>query len=159
MESPPAEVPGPDPTHLNDVEWLLQSMGDAYPLFEAGNLLVSLRNVHLVFVLDPETKTVKWHTSDPLVMQHDPDLIGDGWVGIFDNNRDFTKRGRMQGGSRVVALQPHTDSTRLLFPTPRSDPFYTEARGKWQVLENRNFLLTENLLRRTYSLAVGKQAS
>lgn len=144
VESPTAVVPGPDPTHLNDVEPLSPSMADEYPLFEAGDLLVSLRNVHLVFVVDPDSETVKWHASEPFIMQHDPDFIGNGWIGVFDNNRDFTDRGSMQGGSRIVALQPHTDSTRVLFPTARSEPFYTEAGGKWQMLDNGNLLLTEN---------------
>ncbi|WP_103027130.1 arylsulfotransferase family protein [Salinibacter altiplanensis] len=144
VEDSAARLPGTDPTHLNDVEPLSPSMADAYPLFEAGDLLVSLRNVHLVFVLDPETETVKWHASDPFIMQHDPDFIGDGWIGVFDNNRDLTTRGTMQGGSRVWAIQPHTDSIEVLFPTPKSDAFYTEAGGKWQMLSNGNLLLTES---------------
>ncbi len=142
--SPMAELPGPDPTHLNDVEPLPSSMADEYPLFEAGDLLVSLRNIHLVFVVDPETRSVKWHASDPFIMQHDPDFMGNGWIGVFDNNRDFTPRGRMLGGSRIVALQPHTDSTKVLFSSSRSAPFYTKAGGKWQHLPNGNLLLTEN---------------
>ena len=144
VEASAARLPGTDPTHLNDVEPLSPSMADAYPLFEAGDLLVSLRNVHLVFVLDPETETVKWHASEPFIMQHDPDFIGDGWIGVFDNNRDLTARGTMQGGSRIWAVQPHTDSTEVLFPTPKSDAFYTEAGGKWQMLSNGNMLLTES---------------
>ena len=144
VESPTAKVPGPDPTHLNDVEPLPPGMAEEYPTFEAGDLLVSLRNIHLVFVLDPESETVKWHASAPFVMQHDPDFIGDGWIGVFDNNRGLTERGTTQAGSRIVALQPHTDSTTVLFPTSRSEPFYTEAGGKWQMLDNGNMLLTEN---------------
>ncbi|WP_232798044.1 arylsulfotransferase family protein [Salinibacter altiplanensis] len=139
VEDSAARLPGTDPTHLNDVEPLSPSMADAYPLFEAGDLLVSLRNVHLVFVLDPETETVKWHASDPFIMQHDPDFIGDGWIGVFDNNRDLTTRGTMQGGSRVWAIQPHTDSTEVLFPTPKSDAFYTEAGGEMADAEQREF--------------------
>jgi len=132
-----------DLTHLNDVEPLSASMADAYPLFEAGDLLVSLRNVHLVFVVDPETRTVKWHASDPFILQHDPDFLGHGWIGVFDNNRDFTSRGTMLGGSRILAFQPSTDSMEVRFPTPQSDSFYTHAGGKWQQLENGNMLLTE----------------
>lgn len=131
-------------THLNDIEPLAPDMADQYPLFEAGDLLVSLRNIHLVFVFDTESKTVKWYESEPFIQQHDPDFIGDGWIGVFDNRDDFIERGKLLGGSRIVALQPHTDSTRVLFPTPLSDPFYTDIRGKWQMLENNNMLLTES---------------
>lgn len=142
-----------DITHLNDVEPLHSSMADEYPLFEAGDLLVSLRKIDLVFVADPESGTVKWHTSDPLIQQHDPDFIGNGWIGIFDNNMDFTKRGKMLGGSRIVAVQPHTDSVEVRFPTPHSAPFYTDATGKWQQLRNGNMLLSESKAGRVVEVA------
>jgi len=145
-DQPQAGTGGPlwnDISHINDVEPLSSSISGEYPLFDAGDLLISLRNLHLVFVLDPDSGEVKWHASDPFITQHDPDFIGGGWVGVFDNNEDFTKRGRMNGGSRIIALQPHTDSLRVLFPTQRSEHFYTDIRGKWQKLENGNMLLTE----------------
>lgn len=134
-----------DPTHLNDIEPLPASMADDYPTFEAGDLVVSLRHLDLVFVLDPRSRRVKWHATEPFMMQHDPDFLGDGWIGVFDNRRDGTDRGTMLGGSRIVALQPHTDSMRVLFPDPASsDPFYTHHRGKWEMLENGNLLLVES---------------
>ena len=142
-----------DLLHLNDVEPLHSSMADEYPLFEAGDLAVSLRKIDFVFVFDPDTGTVKWHTSDPLIMQHDPDFIGDGWVGIFDNNKDFMDRGQMLGGSRIVAVQPHTDSVEVRFPTRRSDPLYTKAQGKWQQLPNGNMLLAESKAGRVVEVA------
>lgn len=132
-----------DLTHLNDVQPLPDSLADEYPLFEPGDLAVSLRNLHLVFVVDPESGRVKWHASDPFIYQHDPDFIGDGWIGVFDNSQDGTERGTVLGGSRIVAVQPHTGSMRTLFPTEHSEPFYTKVRGKWQRLENGNLLLTE----------------
>jgi len=45
--------------------------------------------------------------------------------------------------SRIIAVQPHTDSTAVRFPTEHSEPFYTDTRGKWQKLANGNMLLTE----------------
>lgn len=132
-----------DVTHLNDVESLPRSMADNYPLFEAGDLLVSLRNLDLVFVFDPDTEEVKWHASDPFIRQHDPDFIGDGWIGVFDNNWDRTARGTMLGGSRIVALQPHTDSTTVLYRGLEEEPFHSSIMGKWQKLGNENLLLTE----------------
>jgi hypothetical protein len=136
-------LPPTDITHVNDVEPLPATMEDQYPLFRAGDLLVSLRASNLVMVVDPDTEQVKWYMSDHFVQQHDPDFIGDGWIGVFDNARDETRRGELLGGSRIVAVQPHTDSVRVMFPASESEPFYTRILGKWQHLDNGNLLLTE----------------
>lgn len=138
------QVASTDITHVNDVEPLTAAMAEEFPLFEPGDLLVSLRNLHLVFVFDPATLMVKWHSSDPFLHQHDPDFLAGGWIGVFDNNTDLSTRGTVLGGSRIFGIQPHTDSTRVFFPTERSEPFYTSVRGKWQRLENGNMLLTES---------------
>jgi hypothetical protein len=133
-----------DVLHLNDIEVLSDSLAADFSLFDAGDLLVSLRNLHLVFVFNPETREVLWHTSEPFTQQHDPDFLEGGWIGVFDNNQDFTSRGTMLSGSRIVAFQPRTGSMDLRFPTDQSAPFYTSTRGKWQHLENGNMLLTES---------------
>jgi hypothetical protein len=130
-----------DVLHTNDVEPLDASLAGEYPLFDAGDLLVSLRWLNLVFVFDPETMEVKWHASGPFIWQHDPDFLGNGWIGVFDNNR---VRGEATAeGSRIIAFQPHTDSTYVAFQPTHLDRFYTHERGKWQQLENGNMLLTE----------------
>lgn len=133
-----------DVVHLNDVEPLPAELAGDFPLFEAGDLLLSLRNLDLVAVLDPRTGRIEWSASQPFIMQHDPDWLEDGWIGIFDNNWDGTERGTMLGGNRIVAVQPHTDSTRVLFPGPASEPLYTSRRGKWEKLANGNLLIVES---------------
>jgi len=139
-----------DPTHVNDIEPLPSSLAHEYPLFEAGDLVVSLKHPNLVLVLDPASRTVKWSTdSGPsdghhLIQQHDPDFMGEGWIGVFNNREDLTDRGTMLGGSQILAFQPHTDSVKVLFPTSRSGTIYTRNRGKWQYLKNGNLLLTES---------------
>lgn len=156
VSQPQAGTGGPrknDITHMNDVEPLPPSLADEYPPFDAGDLLVSLRNLHLVLVFDPASNNVKWHASAPFIQQHDADFIGDGWIGVFDNNEDFTSRGTMLGGSRIVTLQPHTDSVHVRFPTPRSAPLYTDVWGKWQHLDNGNLLLTESSAGRIVEVA------
>lgn len=133
-----------DITHTNDVEPLGPSLAEEYRLFEEGDLLVSLRNLNLVFVVDPDDGTIKWHTDAPFLLQHDPDFLGNGWIGILDNASDFIFRGTMLGGSRIVAIHPRKDSIEVRFPTEHSDPFYTAEQGKWQQLRNGNMLLTES---------------
>ena len=131
-----------DVVHLNDVEPLPGALADEYPRFDAGDLMVSLREVHLVFVFDPETGEVKWHASDPFHKQHDPDFTGDGWIGVFDNNTDF-RGGSLLGGTRIFSLQPHRGNRKVRFSAEHLDRFYTPFAGKWQELENGNLLLTE----------------
>lgn len=130
--------------HLNDVEALPDSMAHEYPLFEVGDLVVSLANLSVVLVADPETLRVKWWTGKPFVMMHDPDFVGDGWIGVFDNNRDWTERGAQFGGNRVVAFQPHTDSVEVWFAASETNPVYTATRGNWQLLDNGNLFITES---------------
>lgn len=134
----------PEDTHLNDVESLPDSLTDEYPLFDAGDLLVSLRHLNVVFVLDPESLEVIWQVDEPFVLQHDPDFVGDGWIGVFDNNYDGTDRGTDFGGIRILAYQPHTDSTDVLFAPSDSDSLYTPTRGNWQRLGDGRFLVTES---------------
>lgn len=134
----------PQDTHLNDVEALSSSMEQDYPLFEGGDLLVSLKHLNLVFVVDPATLKVKWWTGEPFIQQHDPDFVGDGWIGVFDNYEDGTDRGTRLGGSRVVAFQPHSDSTAIWFRSSNTNRLYTHNRGNWQLLENGNLLMTES---------------
>ena len=147
LAAPLFRAHGPQPRgellHVNDVEPLPASMADAYPRFDAGDLLVSLRDLHLVLVVDPDTEAVRWHAEAPFLRQHDPDFLGDGRIGVFDNRPDGTARGTLLGGSRIVVLHLPSDSTSVRFPTARSGPFYTEAGGTWQSLPNGNLLLGE----------------
>lgn len=133
-----------DPTHLNDVEPLPDSLADDYARFQSDDLLVSLRNLELIFVFDPDSQNVKWHTTGRFILQHDPDFLGDGWIGLFDNNVDQTDRGSMLGGSRILAVHTATDSMKTLLAETKLESFYTEYRGKWQRLKNGNMLLTES---------------
>lgn len=130
-----------DVTHSNDVDELGESMSDEYPLFEAGDLLVSPRNINTVLVFDPESKKIKWYATEPFIQQHDPDYIGNGWIGVFDNNKG---RGAEEGGSRIIGFKPHSDSTRIIFEPEHLDRFYSFHKGDWEKLENGNMLLTES---------------
>lgn len=142
-----------DLTHLNDVEPLPPRLAGAFPGFEAGDLLVSLRNLDLVFVFDPDTREVRWHTSHYTIQQHDPDFLPGGRIGIFDNRRDGTERGTMLGGTRIVALNPQSDSVNVVFPRAGSGSFYTPIMGNWEALESGNLLLTESLAGRIVEVA------
>ena len=143
-----------DRLHMNDVEPLSAAMADTYPLFEAGDLVVSLRNLNLVLVVGAATREIKWSLGAPLIAQHDPDFIGDGWVSVFNNNRD-DQAGQVLGGSQVLAFRPHTGETRTIYPGKRSRRerrFYTEVAGNAQQLPGGHWLITESTAGRVFEV-------
>lgn len=129
--------------HLNDVEELPASLAVAFPMFSAGDLLISLRNRNLILVVDRRTQTIKWWHIGPWARQHDPDWSADGTITIFDNKTDGTENGEILGGSRIVAIDPATRQTRIRYGGQKEEFFYTARRGKHQLLSDGGMLIVE----------------
>jgi hypothetical protein len=132
-----------DVTHLNDVETLSTTMADEFPLFEAGDILVSLRNISTVLVIDGESELIKWRLQYPLVRQHDPDFEPDGRIVIFDNRDDMTQEGMRLGPTRLLSVDPTNGEQTDAYPLDPDQAFYTQTGGKHQLLDNGNRLITE----------------
>jgi hypothetical protein len=132
-----------DFTHLNDIEVLDASIASAYEQFEAGDLLLSLRNLNLLLVVDPETLQIKWSMTGPFVRQHDPDFLPTGRISVFDNRRD-SGRGELLGGSLILELDPQTHRVETVYGARAGEFFYTETMGDHQRLPNGNILVTES---------------
>lgn len=71
-----------DAIHLNDVEPALFD-GIAW---KKNDLLMSARNLSLVFLYRPSEKKIIWYKFGPWIMQHDPDFINDKEISIFGND-------------------------------------------------------------------------
>ena len=135
---------GEDPLHLNDVEVLGAAKAAAFPLFEAGDIMVSLRNIDTILVLDGETDLVKWSVSGPFLAQHDPDFLDDGTISVFDNHRFDTNLNGRTLQSRIVVIDPATGGFSVVYgDDPQTEPFYTGKMGKHERLANGNMLITE----------------
>jgi hypothetical protein len=132
-----------DFTHLNDVEVLEADLAPAFPQFRAGDLLLSLRNLDLLLVVDPQAQRVKWAMTGPFVRQHDPDFLPDGRISVFDNRRD-DGHGRGLGGSRILEVDPRTRQSVTVYGSRDHEFFYTETLGDHQRLPNGNILITES---------------
>jgi Na+-transporting methylmalonyl-CoA/oxaloacetate decarboxylase gamma subunit len=119
--------------HPNDVDVLSAEMEDAFPGFSAGDLLISLRNINLVAVLDPDTLKVKWWSRGPWRHQHDPDFTADGKISVFDNNPG-------RGRSEILKIDPQTRNVtdELL---AGDFFFYSEWLGVHQYLPDGSLLL------------------
>ncbi|MEM7522784.1 MAG: arylsulfotransferase family protein [Pseudomonadota bacterium] len=127
-----------DPFHANDVEALSREMAPAFPQFEAGDLLISLRDLNLVAVVDPNRRELKWWRHGPWFRQHDPDFQPDGRITVYDN------RMGLDGGSRILAIDPETDAVETLFAHRPDAPFDSWRRGKHQVLADGAILIAES---------------
>lgn len=127
-----------DPFHGNDVEALKPSMATAFKEagFAAGDLLISLRELNLVGVIDPATQVFKWYRHGPWFKQHDPDFQPDGTITVFDNRMGLDH-------SRILRIDPVTEQVDTLVADTQATPFYSWRRGKHQVLENGNILVTD----------------
>ncbi|WP_166462005.1 arylsulfotransferase family protein [Paracoccus alkanivorans] len=125
-----------DPFHPNDAEPLRAEMAGAFPMFEAGDVLLSMRELNMIAVVDPETGRMKWWHFGPWFKQHDPDFQPDGRITVFDNATGT-------GKSRILAIRPGENKVETLFSGSDELPFYTWRRGKHQILPDGNILLTE----------------
>jgi hypothetical protein len=114
------EIESEDPTHLNDVEVLRSDMADAFPLFEAGDMALSLRNLNTILIVDGRNWRIKWTMTGPFLQQHDPDFLPNGHILVFDNQRGMPTRpstraassksirllGRLSGSIRAPTRSP-----------------------------------------------------
>lgn len=125
-----------DAFHPNDVEVLGPKLADAFPMFETGDILISLRSLNLVAVLDVNDSHVKWSSIGPWHRQHDPDFLADGSISVYNNNMGL-------GQSNIIKSYPGTGQNKIVFEGAKHIPFYSWQRGKHQHLDNGNILITE----------------
>ncbi len=125
-----------DPFHANDIEPLPAALAPMFPMFHAGDLLISLRALNLVFVLDPATYKVKWFSQGEMQLQHDPDWQPDGTITVLDNHW-------FQPPSRLIALDPKGGPSKVVKKGEDYD-FFTPNRGKFERLEGGGHMVTSS---------------
>ncbi|HEY9422281.1 MAG TPA: arylsulfotransferase family protein [Thermoanaerobaculia bacterium] len=124
--------------HTNTLEVLDGRFADRHPAFRKGNLLVSLWGIHVLAILDPEKRTVVWARTGGWRRQHQPTVLEDGRMLLFDN------LGAARNRSRVIELDPLTGETLWGYGgTPEVD-FFSKTLGSAQRLPNGNTLITES---------------
>jgi len=138
------DVPSEDLTHLNDVEELSAAMAPRFPAFAAGDLLLSMRNLNLLMVIDPNTERVKWQQTGPWIAQHDPDFQPNGTISVFSNNDDRTRTGSILGGSRIMEVDPATGRTSVRYGGTAEQTMFSSRRGDHQYLDHGHVLIDES---------------
>ena len=136
-------APPPDLLHTNTLEILDGRLAHRHPAFRAGNLLLSVLELDAVAVLDPEAEEIVWALAGLWRKQHQPTILDDGTMLVFDN------LGAADGTSRVLELDPFTQ--QIAWRHGRD--LYSRTLGSVQRLVNGNTLITESENGRAVELA------
>ncbi len=128
---------GGDIFHTNTLELLDGSHLDRGPMFAAGNFLISLRELDVVAIVDPRQEKVVWALSGLWSAQHQPTLLANGNLLVFDNKG-------YGGHSRVLEIDPLTQQVAWEFVDSPEAPFYSATCGTGQRLANGHTLITES---------------
>jgi hypothetical protein len=136
--------------HANKVAELPSEIADAYPMFAAGDLVVSMRRLNLVMVVDPETRDVKWHQTGPWLRQHDPEFRPDGRISIYNNNlyyhtsyADHRLLPDTPYDTNIMTVDPETGETEVRFGQAPGQEMLSVIRGDHELLDDDGMLITE----------------
>ena len=140
-----------DPLHTNDIELVTKELAQRIPQVQAGDLLVSLQRPGALAIIGRKNKAVVWSMVGPFLRQHDPDILDDGTLLVFDNRTETTQgtpvrwleEPQVWGYSRILRLDPATQQVLWSFEGSRAFPFYTSMQGKQQPLANGNILVSD----------------
>jgi hypothetical protein len=124
--------------HTNTLTLLDGRIADTLDAFKKGNVLTSFRYLNTIAVVDLEKEEIVWAYSGNFRRQHDPKILANGHLLLFDNNR---------GGLHQSGVQEYDPATMKLMwefrGTPQR-PFYSRSCGAAQRLPNGNTLITES---------------
>jgi hypothetical protein len=134
--------------HTNTVQVLDGRHVGRSSVFKKGNVLVSMRNLDVIAIVDMDTGLVVWALSGMWSLQHEPQLLPNGNMLVFDN------RGH-QGMSKVLEFEPLTQKVIWGYRGTPANGFYSAGCGTNQRLSNGNTLITESMGGRALEVTSG----
>jgi hypothetical protein len=123
--------------HTNAVVLLDGTGAATSPFLARGNVLVSVRNTDTVAVIDGASHKVIWALPGPWRGQHDPTVLANGRLLVFDNQG-------ARGPSRVVEWDPTSHAIVWSYAGAANAQFKSSLLGAAQRLPNGNTLATES---------------
>jgi outer membrane protein assembly factor BamB len=133
------EWPKGDLLHVNSITYLDEKAAASFPGADAGDVLLSLRQISVIAIMDIEAATIKWALRGPWHAQHDPDVLDNGNMLIFDNRGDIQNG----GATRIIEFNPRTMEILWEYPGDNDDRLYSSIYGSQQRLANGNTLISE----------------
>jgi hypothetical protein len=131
--------------HTNTIEVFDGSQAHRSPIFAAGNILLSIREMNVIAILDPARETIVWALSGQWILQHQPTLLDSGRILLFDNLGHH-------GHSKVIELDPFTQEIVWAYEGTSENGFASPSGGSCQRLPNGNTLITESEAGRAFEV-------
>jgi hypothetical protein len=128
-----------DYLHNNNVELVTAELAPAFPFLKAGQVILSMRQLDTIAALDLEREEIVWAIRGSWHRQHDPDLLANGNILLFDNKGDWARGGR----SRVLQIDPTTSEIVWTWPSSKGGELWSSYRADQQMLPNGNVLINE----------------
>jgi outer membrane protein assembly factor BamB len=129
-----------DYLHTNSIELLDGTNASKLPEAKAGRLILSFREIGTIAIFDPASGEIVWAMRGPWLRQHDPDLLANGNILLFDNQGHVGPGGI----TRVIEVNPKTQAIVWTYAGTPDEPFESEVRSSQARLPNGNTLITES---------------
>jgi hypothetical protein len=129
-----------DSLHTNAIDVIDTETANRFPFVKPGQVLLSFRSINAIVVLDVASEQVVWALRGPWNAQHDPDLLTNGNILIFDNLGHIGEG----GASRVLEFDPLTQEIEWVYSGDPAHPLESRTRSAQQRLANGNTLITES---------------
>lgn len=123
--------------HTNALKLLDGRAVQSLPAFKEGNVLVSMAVLNTIAVVDLEKIRVVWAHRGGFKLQHDPKLLANGRMLLFDNMGE-------PDHSKVIEFNPITGQTHWEYRGTPKAPFFTRSCGTANRLPNGNTLISES---------------
>jgi hypothetical protein len=140
----------PDVLHTNSVRVLSRALAPKFPQFQAGQVLLSMRNTDAIAVLDRPTRRVVWAARGVWQAQHDAEFLDNGRLLLYDNSGSPKQ-------TRVLEYDPRTQAVPWAYANENSTPFSAPTRGMQQRLPNGNTLIVDPNNRRLFEVTQDKE--
>lgn len=135
---------------FNDLrdEW---SHGNTVVPLPDDRVMFSFRNISTVGIIDQKTNEIVWKLGyDVLAQQHDPSLLSNGNILIFDNGSH--RRDAALPFSRVIEVDPSTNEILWEYRDSPAYNFFSPYISGARRLPNGNTLITEGMFGRMFQV-------
>lgn len=139
-----------DVLHTNTLEILTDRLQSVSPAFAPGNILISASYANAIGVLDLNRERIVWALAGPWHRQHQPTVLENGNMLIFDNNGNH-------GFSKVIEFDPFTLEISWSYEGNVENGFAAPALGSAIRLPNGNTLITESTAGRAFEVTPDKR--